>query len=218
MFHRKDAFVPADQFKFVEGRVHLDDKADSSARATCKRLGVDWNQCVFWLGLPMMLEDGQVVGRVGNVLFEQETGKVVQVESDGGATANLLLGTRAVPVDLIKGFRTGIGEVLSTRGEAEEDDEKAVRGALVVDGRALELELEDGLAEKAGTASAVVADKAKTAAASASEKASVVAKKAGEAVNQGAYSAGKQISKTKGMFSAFKEEYDKARNAGDEDE
>ena len=40
---------------------------------------------------------------------------------------------------------------------------------------------------------------------------SEAAKKTGEVVNKGAYATGKQIAATKGMFSGFKEEYDKAR-------
>ena len=34
---------------------------------------------------------------------------------------------------------------------------------------------------------------------------------AGEAINEGAYAVGKQVAASKGMFSSFKEEYDKAR-------
>ena len=41
---------------------------------------------------------------------------------------------------------------------------------------------------------------------------SEAAKKTGEVVNKGAYATGKQIAATKGMFSGFKEEYDKARH------
>lgn len=81
---------------------------------------------------------------------------------------------------------------------------------------------EGGLAEKAGTASAVVGDKASRAAASVSDKvkpaATEAAHKAGEAVNDGAYKLGVQLSKTKGMFSNFKEEYRRARNGEDSEE
>ena len=71
--------------------------------------------------------------------------------------------------------------------------------------------MEGGLAEKAGEATAVVVDKAHTAVDKAKPVASAAAKKTGEVVNKGAYATGKQIAATKGMFSGFKEEYDKAR-------
>ena len=38
---------------------------------------------------------------------------------------------------------------------------------------------------------------------------------AGKAVNKGAYATGRQIKRASGMFSAFKEEYDKARKEDD---
>ena len=44
------------------------------------------------------------------------------------------------------------------------------------------------------------------------------AHKAGEAMNDGAYKLGVQLSKTKGMFSNFKEEYRRARNGEDSEE
>ncbi len=72
----------------------------------------------------------------------------------------------------------------------------------------LEMAPEGGLAEKAGSASAVVNDKASRAAANVSAKvkpaAAEAAHKAGEAMNDGAYKLGVQLSKTKGMFSNFK--------------
>ena len=44
---------------------------------------------------------------------------------------------------------------------------------------------------------------------------STATKAAGKAVNAGAYATGRQIKRASGMFSAFKEEYDKARKEDD---
>ena len=44
------------------------------------------------------------------------------------------------------------------------------------------------------------------------------AQKAGDAVNKGAYNLGVQLSKTRGMFSNFKEEYKKALEGDKSDE
>ncbi len=44
---------------------------------------------------------------------------------------------------------------------------------------------------------------------------STATKAAGKAREQGAYATGRQIKRASGMFSAFKEEYDKARKEDD---
>ena len=64
---------------------------------------------------------------------------------------------------------------------------------------------------KAGPPTAVAVDKVRTTVDKAKPVASEMARKTGEVVNKGAYATGKQIAATKGMFSSFKEEYDKAR-------
>lgn len=220
MFKRKDGFVPFDGYDIVDGRICMDDNAETSGRAVCKRLGIEWDKCVMWLGMPIVVEEGRTIGRVGNVIMNQKTGEVQAIETDSGATANTLLGKRAIPAEMIIGFRTGMGDDLATRdanGKNKNDDE-GFRGSILVDDNALSLELEDGLAEKAGKTTAIATDKASKAAAAASKSASKAAKKTGEVVNKGAYAAGKQIGKTQGMFAAFKAEYDKARSEDDEDE
>lgn len=76
---------------------------------------------------------------------------------------------------------------------------------------AAEIAVEGGAAEKAGAATAVAMDKAHTAVDKVKPKVNEAAHAAGDAVNKGAYATGKQIGKATGMFSEFKEEYDKAR-------
>ena len=83
--------------------------------------------------------------------------------------------------------------------------------AMVVDDAAKDLVAEGGVAEKAGAVTAVAVDKVHTTVDKAKPVVSEAAKKTGEVVNKGAYATGKQIAATKGMFSGFKEEYDKAR-------
>ena len=51
--------------------------------------------------------------------------------------------------------------------------------------------------------------------AKAAPRAKKVAEKTGEAVNEGAFVVGRQLGRTKGMFSAFKEEFDKASREDD---
>lgn len=213
MFHRKDMFVSIEGYDLVDGRIVIRNESDSTDAAACKKLGVDWNDCVLWVGLPVMTMDGQAYGTVGSVTFNRITGAVKSIETDAGATANTLLGKREVPANLIKGFKRGMGVALSRNGEsmAEGEEERAVLGSILVSDEVRSIEAEGGLAEKAGQATAVAADKAGKAVGKVKAAGSEAAEAAGKAVNKGAYATGKQIAKTKTMFSDFKEEYDKAR-------
>ena len=83
------------------------------------------------------------------------------------------------------------------------------------DDEVAELSVEGGLAAKAGEATAVVADRARETVEAVKPAVSTATKAAGKAVNKGAYATGRQIKRASGMFSAFKEEYDKARKEDD---
>ena len=211
MFRRKDLFVAVNGYEIEDGRIVVSNDPAATNRAACKELGVDWDACVLWVGLPVMTEDGDTLGVVGSVAFDRRTGAIASVTTDSGATANALLGKREIPANLVKGFKRGMGAALAQTGEEGEESEEVVLGAILVADEARDIAVEGGLAEKAGEATAVVVDKAHTAVDKAKPVASAVAKKTGEVVNKGAYATGKQIAATKGMFSGFKEEYDKAR-------
>ncbi len=211
MFRRKDLFVAVNGYEIEDGRIVVSNDPAATNRAACKALGVDWDACVLWVGLPVMTEDGDALGVVGSVTFDRKTGAVDSVTTDSGATANALLGKREIPANLVKGFRRGMGAALAQTGAEGEESEEVVLGAILVAEEARDIAVEGGLAEKAGEATAVVVDKAHTAVDKAKPVASAAAKKTGEVVNKGAYATGKQIAATKGMFSGFKEEYDKAR-------
>lgn len=213
MFHRSDIFVALDGYQVVDGVIMINDESQSTGRAACKHLGVSWDDCVIWQGLPLMTEDERRLGYVGNVSFDAETGNVVSLKVDKGASVDFLLGESELPVDLIEGFKIGIGDNLS---KVSEDD--FFRGAIVVRPEALSLERSGGMAEKAGAGAAVAVHKVSEAKNKVAEKVNENVKpkveeatqRAGEAVNKGAYNLGVQLSKTRGMFSSFKEEYKKA--------
>ena len=211
MFRRKDKFVSIEGYDIVDGRIVVRNAPEATDKAACKALGVNWDDCVLWVGLPVMCEDGTVFGTVGNVTFNRITGTVDSFETDSGATANALLGKRTVPADLIKGFRRGMGVALAQMGDEGRATDDVVLGAMLVDDAAKDLVAEGGVAEKAGAATAVAVDKVQTTVDKAKPVVSEAARKTGEVVNKGAYATGKQIAATKGMFSGFKEEYDKAR-------
>lgn len=218
MFRRKDVFVSLDGYDEVDGRLVVRNEGAATDRGACKALGVDWDSCVLWGGLPVMTEGGETLGTVGSVTFNRLTGAIDAIEADSGATANALLGVREIPASLIKGFRRGMGSALAYTSNESQEDDAVVYGAILVADEAKNITTEGGLAEQAGKATAVVADKAQTAVDKAKPVVSEAAKKTGEAVNKGAYTTGKQLSKTKTMFSDFKEEYDKERGVKDKKE
>jgi len=222
MFKRSDMFVSVDGYDLIDGQICIRPEGKSTDSAAYKTLGVNPDESVVWVGLPLMDESGQSFGVVGNVVFNAVTGTVQTIESDAGATANALLGKREIPANLIKGFRKGIGAALSLTDGTNGEDAEVIYGALLVSEEVEALEVEGGLAEKAGKSVAVIADKAGKMTAGVTKKASDVTalisektkepvEAAGKAINKGAYATGKQISKTKGMFSSFKDEYKKAR-------
>ncbi len=206
MFHRRDIFVALDAFKVHEGHILISDESQSTGRAACKRLGVVWEECIIWQGLPLLTEAGDPLGYVGDIRFDAADGSVIALTVDRGKSAEVLLGVTEISADSILGFKLGVGDRLCV---VEGDEE--LRGAIIVAPEALALQSEGGVAEKAGAGYAVAADKMGKAVDKVKPVASATAHKAGEAVNEGAYKVGVQLSKTKGMFSSFKEEYRKAR-------
>lgn len=210
MFHRKDLFVALDGWDFEDGRIvisHEDPEATDAA--ACKRLGINLDECVIWQGMPIIAQNGEEMGYVEDVLFKRASGRVVSIAPHRSATSKALVGTLTVPAEYVKGFKLGVGcELTITEGEGEE--ERSVRGAIVVDDVALKIDTEGGLAEKAGQSTALAAAKAREAREKAKPQMEAAAKAAEKAVNKGAYATGRQLGRAKGMFSAFKDEYDKA--------
>lgn len=216
MFHRKDMFVSLDGFDFVDGRVVVKNTPDACDKGACKKLGIDWDSCVMWEGMPLMTQSGEVLGSVGKVTFNRNTGAIVTVAADAGATANTLLGTRVIPASLIKGFRRGMGVALASSGAegAEQDEEEVEYGAILVADEAKDIPAEGSVAEKAGAATAVAMDKVNR---TVKPAVSNAAKQTTKAVGKGARVVGKRAEETKEAFSGFKEEFDKARGAKDLD-
>lgn len=236
MFHRKDLFVALDGFHVDDGgNVVIHDDSEATERGAVKALGVDWDQCVIWAGMPIMAESGDFLGYVDVVAFDSATGAVSWVTTENGAANDAIVGKRTIPAKLIRGFRRGKGIALAPMGEysGEGDENPAETGAILVSDETLDLPIDGGVAAAAGKATAVVTNKAKQGAEKAKveaarvsstmgERAKPAVKKAAEkteaAVEAGAFAAGKQLGKASGMFAAFKEEFEKAARGDDEGE
>ena len=232
MFHRKDLFVALDGFEVNEDGdlVVIDDPA-ATDKGAVKALGVNWDRCVIWVGMPVMTASGELLGFVDEVSFDRKTGVVHSVTTENGAANDAIVGKRTIPASYVKGFRRGQGMALVEAGayQGEDPDEQVERGAIMVSDDAADLPVQGGVAAAAGKATAVAADKAKKGAAKAKKVATErieeakpgaqkLANAAGEAVEAGSFALGKQLGKASGMFAAFKEEFDKASRGEGEDE
>lgn len=123
MFHRHDLFVAIDRVRVVEEGLIAQDAPDSFDAKACRRLGLDWDRCLLWLGMPLVTEGGEALGRVGDVSFEPVTGRVVSLRRDEGATARLLLGVERIPVEMLRGFQHGVGAQMASYHEGREAGE-----------------------------------------------------------------------------------------------
>lgn len=217
MFHRADLFVAVNGFTLEDGAIMIGDSPQATDRGACKALGIRLDDCVLWLGLAVLCEDGTHLGVVGDVLFHPETGAVESLLVSRGATANALLGTVEVPANQIRGFRRGMGSQLYMA----DDDDAGALGCILVSDEMRFVETTGGAAEKAGAATAVAADKAKrvvrrvkpqaqAAVDAAKPAAQKAAKAASEAVDKGAFATGRQLGRASGMFGAFAEEFKNA--------
>ncbi len=239
MFHRKDLFVSLAGFHFDgEGNVVVHGDADATDKGAVKVLGVNWDMCVIWVGMPVMTASGELLGFVDTVTFDRKTGAVHSLTTENGAANDAILGKRTIPASYVRGFRRGQGVALVEAGEyqGEDPDEQVERGAIMVSDEALDLPIQGGVAAAAGKATAVVADKAKKGASQAkvgAAKAKKVvdakleeakptqeklASAAGDAIESGTFVVGKQFGKASGMFAAFKEEFEKASRGEGEDD
>lgn len=229
MFHRKDLFVALNGFDLDEGDVVVRDDPQATDSGAVKALGVNWDACVIWVGMPVMTEGGDLLGYVDVVAFDRQTGAVDHLTTEEGAANSVVLGKRIIPGRLIRGFKRGAGVALVPVDEYQGEDtgDVAEMGAILVADEAAELGTQGGVAAAAGKATAVAADKAKRGAAkakaAAAEKAErakptaqKVAQRTEEAANAGAFAVGKQLGRATGMFAAFKEEYNKAARGQDD--
>lgn len=223
MFHRKDMFVSLDGFHVEEGQLVVHEDEDATDKGAVKALGVDWDACVIWAGMPVLTQSGELLGYVEFVTFDRQTGVVHSFTIESGAANDAIVGKRVVPARLMKGFKRGVGMALAPMGQygAQNSGEEVETGAILVSDDVFDLPIEGGAAAAAGKATAVVADRAKKSAGKAKAAATErverakptvqkVTKATGEAVDAGTFAVGKQLGKASGMFSAFKEEFVKA--------
>ncbi|MEE1160303.1 MAG: PRC-barrel domain containing protein [Atopobiaceae bacterium] len=202
MVKRPDVFVALDSVMAHDLGLVLTRVDGGTSEAAIERLGLDWDRCILWTGMDAKTTDGKELGWVDDVEFSPKTGAVNAFYVGDGSVAKSLVGNVVIPGEMLEGYANGF---------------------MLVKPEVANLALNGGLAAKAGESYA----RAKLSGKKAVSKAG---KAAGGAVEQGAKglgrmigkakkaaknadpqkAVGKQVSRTKGMFGSFMDEYKKA--------
>ena len=166
MVKRPDVFLALDSFVVNDLGLVVSraDGTDDKARA---RLGLAWEKCLIWEGMDAKTVDGHELGWVGDVEFDAKTGLVSLFFVGDGGLSESLVGNVEIPLGMLRGYS---------------------KGCMIVADEAAHLELDGGLAAKAGEGYA----KAKIQGKAAGEK---IGKVAGTAAEKGAYGLGRLIGK-----------------------
>ena len=189
MIKQPDRFIARDRVRVYEGVMAVPDKKDSFDTAAAKRLGLDLDACIIWPGMDVVTVSGKKLGYCADAEFDPKTGAATMFSLTSGVAATALVGTIDMPASYLKGYADG---------------------AMVVDDAVAELGFSGGVAAKAGEASAKIGATVRSGADALDEKAAGAIERGGSAMAKGGRALGKQIGKTRGMFSAFKDEFKKA--------
>lgn len=205
MIERKDRMLAFDRATFSEGRLEVDGTT-AWDRGAAKRLGVDWDKSVVWLGMPVHTRSGRQLGLVRDGVFDPATGALNAIGLTGGLTQDVAVGVRDLPARMVIGF-DGEGVIVADEAAGIDVD----GGAAAAAGKATAV-----AADAAGRAAAVAGDaagRAAVAAGTAAAKATVYARGAAKAAAK--TDAGK---KTMGWLKALKAEVVDAMGPPDDED
>ena len=188
MIRRDDAFVALDSCVANDAGLVVS-RQDGMDVAAIKRLGLDWDACILWCGMDARTTDGKDLGWVDDAEFSPKTGKVVSFFVGDGSVAKSLVGNVVIPADMLRGYRNGY---------------------MIVDAKAANLELNGGLAAKAGESYARAKVGSKQAVQKGAQAVEKGARGFGSMLGKAKKKSKKQVGRTKGMFGAFMDEYKKA--------
>ena len=205
MIERKDLMLALDSTNLVDG--HIDVEGPHAwGHSAGKRLGVDWDKTVVWLGMPVHTRSGQRLGLVRDGVFDPASGALNAIGLTTGLTADVAVGVRNLPAGLVVGF-DGEGVIVADEAALIEVD----GGAAAAAGKGAAVAKD--AAGKAAVAAGDAAGRAVVAAGVATAKASVYAKSAAKKAAQS--DTGK---KTISWLKAMKDEVVDAMGAPDDED
>lgn len=216
MIKRKDHFITTQGFFLDDGKAYVRPEKTSSDKAAFAALGLDLDELVHWVGMPIITENGLNLGSVSDVYFDSLSGQVHSIEASFGAMEKLFQGVKSIPTAMIQGYRRGdnVAQALALAKSETVLGSRGMRAAIVVANEVAEIDIdgEKSYMSQAGKKATEIAQSAGVDTAAVSEKAKSAVVVAGSVASAGATAAGKQLEKTRGMFSAFREAYQKARH------
>lgn len=108
MLDRRPRYLPFTPGMFAacgEQKVVLWDEPKLPKRSGVeKELGFSLDTTVIWHNMEVRLEDGARVGFVADVVFSRKSGNVLRLLLSEGSLADMAVGRREVPGDLVEGF------------------------------------------------------------------------------------------------------------------
>lgn len=140
MIERPDRFVALDAIGVYEGAIAVDDAKGTYDAAAAKRLDINLDDCIIWVGMDVRTESGDVVGYCSDVEFKPRSGIVQTFYVTASAASSILVGDTQVPPTMLRGYDNG---------------------AMIVSDEVKTLGYSGGAAAKAAEASVVVGDKVK---------------------------------------------------------
>ena len=140
MIERPDRFVALDAIGVYEGAIAVDDVKGTYDAAAAKRLDINLDDCIIWVGMDVRTESGDVVGYCSDVEFKPRSGIVQAFYVTAGAASSVLVGDTQMPPTMLRGYADG---------------------AMIVSDEVRSLGYSGGAAAKAAEASVVVGDKVK---------------------------------------------------------
>ncbi len=219
MVKRKDHLVALDRLEPVEGGLCVVDKPDSWDKAACKRLGIDFDQCIIWSGMPVRTTSGKELGIIGDISLLDESFEIDHIDISSGSVNRAVLGSSNIPAARIRGYKGGAIIVEDEMEQLEESGGAAAKAGVAwaktkhsasKAGKKAEKAINDG-AYKAGEAIGAVREKANESVAKRDkEKREAAARGEYTGVDKAANIFGHQLGKASHMFKDFKDEFDKA--------
>lgn len=219
MFKRKDRFCAADRVGAFEDGLEAAESAGTWDKEACRRLGIDYDACLLWVGMPVRTEDGRELGAIKNVFFDEVTLRVDHIDISTDSMARTLLGESDIARDMIVGFKDGaiivkreLGEVDAAGGVAAAAGEAWARAKSSAQEKAGKAgQAVDKGAFKVGEAVGAARKKMNDAVdGHAEKKAAEQAAGSPSGIDKAATSFGRQLGRASHMFKDFKDEFDKA--------
>ena len=116
---RRPRYIALAGVRVASDHLEVDDPKDWSGDRAAKTLGIDWEQTVIWLGMPVVTESGSALGYVSDATFRLPDARIDRIGLTDGLTSDAAIGTRTVAGEVVTGFADGAVRVSDAAATAE---------------------------------------------------------------------------------------------------